>query len=113
MPTLEWNVSDYLRKIEPHSFCNMKSKNRIKITDIEYCDVLDAYSLAAIILTEHGSKYLPVFKRLHQELSKYKAENELLKTAKNVALLNSSPDFKNSKFPEKLSHIFSHISHTK
>ena len=37
----------------------------------------EAYLIIAGIVTEHGDKYLPVFKRMHEEKLKRQADDEL------------------------------------
>lgn len=41
-----------------------------------------AYSIMAKIIRDHGDKYLPIFKRLHEERELRKAKQDL----KNIAL---------------------------
>lgn len=45
-------------------------------------DVEKAYKIMAAIVRDHGEKYLPVFKRLHEEYEDSKAKQNL----KNIAL---------------------------
>lgn len=45
-------------------------------------DVEKAYKIMATIVRNHGDKYLPVFKRLHDEMETRKAKRDL----KNIAL---------------------------
>lgn len=42
----------------------------------------EAYSIMAAIIRDHGEKYLPIFKRLHEERLQRKASSDL----KNIAL---------------------------
>lgn len=45
----------------------------------------DAYSIMAAIIRDHGEKYLPVFKRLHEEKLQRNARNELKEIALQLA----------------------------
>jgi len=40
------------------------------------------YQIMAVIIRDHGDKYLPIFKRLHEERERRKATQDL----KNIAL---------------------------
>ena len=42
----------------------------------------EAYAIMASIIRDHGEKYLPIFKRLHEERLQRQANNDL----KNIAL---------------------------
>lgn len=42
----------------------------------------EAYAIMAAIIRDHGEKYLPIFKRLHEERLQRQANNDL----KNIAL---------------------------
>lgn len=42
----------------------------------------DAYTIMAAIIRDHGEKYLPIFKRLHEEKLRRQANSDL----KNIAL---------------------------
>lgn len=45
----------------------------------------DAYSIMAAVIRDHGDKYLPIFKRLHEERLQRNADNELKEIAVQVA----------------------------
>ncbi|MBK8227480.1 MAG: hypothetical protein IPK70_09945 [Flavobacteriales bacterium] len=45
----------------------------------------DAYAVMARIIRDGGDKYLPIFKRLHEEKEMRKATNDLKKVALHVA----------------------------
>ena len=48
-------------------------------------EMLDAaYIIIARIITEHGDKYLPIFKRLHEEKQQRKADADLKAIALQV-----------------------------
>jgi hypothetical protein len=53
-----------------------------------------AYVIIAGIVTEHGEKYLPIFKRLHEEVEVRKAQRDLLAIAiKTACSENTTYDF--------------------
>lgn len=53
-------------------------KQEMKVTD----ELLEsAYLIIAGIVTAHGEKYLPVFKRIHEEVQERKAQKNLLSIA--------------------------------
>lgn len=59
-------------------------------TTIVTDDMLDtAYSIMAAIIRDHGEKYLPIFKRLHEERLQRKARNNLKEIALQVAQKNA------------------------
>jgi hypothetical protein len=45
----------------------------------------DAYIIMAGIIRNHGEKYLPIFKRLHEERLQRKADSDLKKIALQIA----------------------------
>ncbi|HTN46365.1 MAG TPA: hypothetical protein VL098_08470 [Flavipsychrobacter sp.] len=45
----------------------------------------EAYTIMAAIIRDHGDKYLPVFKRLHEERLQRKEKNDLKAIALQVA----------------------------
>lgn len=45
----------------------------------------EAYAIMAQIIRDHGDKYLPIFKRLHEERLQRKANSELKEIALQVA----------------------------
>jgi len=116
MPTLKWDVKNCLKQCSPNLMSKTNSatihKKRPPITVITLNDITDAYEVIARITTIYGAKYLPIFKRLHDEVSKLKSEQELLNKAKKIAEPKLSTVNIDPKTPINLSHIFSHVSHT-
>ena len=55
----------------------MKSEATITLTQLQ-----TAYKIAAKVVTQYGDVYMPIFKRLHEEVDKRMAEEKL----KNIAL---------------------------
>ncbi len=45
----------------------------------------EAYKIAAVIVKRYGEKYLPVFKRMHDEIEQAKADNSFKQIALQVA----------------------------
>tara|TARA_R110002095_G_scaffold200464_1_gene180725 strand:- start:96 stop:458 length:363 start_codon:yes stop_codon:yes gene_type:complete len=116
MPTLEWNVEKCLQKCRPALFFDRtieQSKTRIRRARIiKLNEIQEAYEHLAKLISIYGDKYLPIFERLHSEISKRKSKNELLNIAKSIAHNNLSTEIKDRKRIENISHIFSHVSHT-
>lgn len=48
----------------------------------------DAYNIMAVIIRDNGDKYLPIFKRLHEEKLQRNASNELKEIAVQLAQKN-------------------------
>ncbi len=44
-----------------------------------------AYSLMAVVIRDYGVKYLPIFKRLHEEMEAVKARRDLQSIALQIA----------------------------
>ena len=47
---------------------------------------MDAYTIAAQIVTAYGEKYLPLFKRLHDEVELKQSQQHLKNIAATIAL---------------------------
>ena len=56
-----------------------------KTTIVTDAMLYDAYSIMAAIIRDNGEKYLPIFKRLHEEKMQRNARNELKEIALQVA----------------------------
>ncbi len=48
-------------------------------------DLQTAYLLIAGIVKKHGDAYLPIFKRVHEEVELRKKQNDLLQLAMKIA----------------------------
>ena len=48
-------------------------------------DLETAYKIMAIIVSNHGDKYLPVFKRIHEELEQRRTQQGLMNIALQIA----------------------------
>lgn len=57
-------------------------KGKIVVTDEA---VHEAYKIMARIVRDYGEKYLPVFKRLHEEHEERKAKRDLTNIALKIA----------------------------
>lgn len=62
--------------------CCRKRKNMETSTQVTDEDLESAYKIMAMIVRKYGDKYLPVFKRIHEERELRKAQQSL----KNIAL---------------------------
>lgn len=62
--------------------CCRKRKNMETSTQVTDEDLEAAYKIMAMIVRKYGDKYLPVFKRIHEERELRKAQQSL----KNIAL---------------------------
>ena len=116
MPTLEWNVKDCLEKCSPKNLqkhVKVFNRPRRKISkNLTFRELRDAYEHLAKIIAVYGDKYLPLFERLHSEITKLRSKNELLEVAKIIAQEKLSTGNISGNSPKKISHIFSHVSHT-
>ena len=116
MPTLEWDITECIKQCSPPNRSkpqdNYFHKKRLAITIITLDDINDAYEIIARIITVYGTQYLPIFKRLHDEVSKLRSEQELLNTAKKITEKKLCTDNNKPDPGIDLSHIFSHVSHT-
>ena len=116
MPTLEWNVEKCLKQCSPvlsSDKASVFSKVRIKRSKIiTFTELQEAYNHLANIIAVYGDRYLPLFERLHNELTEYRSKHELLDIAKSIGHKNLSTKVSSRKNIENISHIFSHVSHT-
>ena len=91
MPTREWRLENYLKKLYPNrgvslptTFDNVATP---KILEQDISDELveECYRIIAGVIATHGENYLPIFERLHVELSERDKRRKLLDEAFKVA----------------------------
>ena len=83
--TLDWDIEKLIRKFDPRisqKNSPVEYRQRDINDNVTYSDLNKAYHLAAVVVSEHGEEYLPIFERLQKELQDYDQRTQLLEEAK-------------------------------
>ncbi|PCJ02015.1 MAG: hypothetical protein COB14_03120 [Alphaproteobacteria bacterium] len=95
MPTLKWDIDKCLEQCSPAPLSNPPFifKERPKrLQRVTFVEIRKAYNQIAKIIALHGEQYLPLFERLHTEITEYRERKELLNIATKIGGINLSTD---------------------
>lgn len=85
-----WDFDKTLSRLAPQSAQSFEAIAPLKDSELQVTEITDAlleeaYVTMALIVKQHGEHYLPIFERLHNEITERQKKSDLLSVALSVA----------------------------